>query len=310
MNAVTPVQGSSGFVDVAQPAVVALAEPEPQPPSPPGDASGAMATNTGGEGFGALATHQVADDPVSQILLKARALPEFAGATDAELRQVAHDIRAAARFGSAGEIVAWYRANPLLGATSYRAPNTVGAGSPRAESSLAGGVAAGPGVVRFGLTGPALRRDLAIWRAFEGVRRGALEPARALHDSLRACATFGAELAQRVYCYSRIAPSDLRALREMRPILRDPMEAETREFAYVQRMVLGGESFRSVLIGRVATLDDRATLPVRAMEVLAAVSRPSRADREWDDALRSLAVRNDDVRVTADLERRNRATGG
>ena len=302
MSTTTLVPGAAGLPDVARPTAGVLLGPWPSAPA--GEAPSAFPATPDHDARQAENARAVAVGLPAQWVLQARAMPEFADASDADLMRVARDIRAASRFGSPQEITAWYRANPQAGSAPRQGTGADPTTAPRMGGQRSGSAGAVREVVRFGLDGPSLRRDVVIWKAFDGLRRGVLEPARAVQDSLRACAVFAAEVAQRVYCYSRIAPSDLRAIRELRPILRDPGEAETREFEYVKRIVLGSESLRSILTGRTATLNDRATVPVRALDAMEASSRPRRpSDREWDTVVASLTAARQwyDSAMRADL---------
>lgn len=313
MSALTSVPGAAGLADVAHPAAGVLLGPPARPFVPAGEAPSALPATPDHDAREAESACAVAVGMPAQWLLQARAMPEFANASDADLMGVARDIRAASRFDSPQEITAWYRANPQTGSAPRQGTGADLTTAPGVGGQRSGGAGAVREAVRFGLNGPSLRRDVVIWRAFDGLRRGVLEPARAIQDSLRACAVFAAEVAQRVYCYSRIAPSDLRAIRELRPILRDPREAETREFAYVRRIVLGSESLRSILTGRAATLNERATVPVRALDAIEASSRPRRpSDRERDTVLDNLAAARqwDDSAPRVDLRPANSAGKG
>lgn len=236
------------------------------------------------------------DRPTARVVLCARGMPEFRDATDADLLQNAQVIQAAARFESRKSIAAWHRAHPLWG-EALRTPRVDHgeAGSAAPNEALPGsgnkGAEGGRGVqtVRFSLTDAAILRDKSIFDAVKACRSGVLAPAVALRDSLLACAAFGAEVAQRAACYALIDSGELQSLRQMKPLLRGAGESGTREFDYVRRVVMGGESTASICVGRSAALYERSALPLRALDVAAAACRP-RKEQELERQQRTRHV--------------------
>jgi len=218
-------------------------------------------------------------------------------------------IQRASGFQSPKSIAAWYRTHPRQGEAQRPVKSANGAagapGSNAAASAVDGPASGGGGssveTVRFPATDLAVRRDKAILKAAQACRSGLLAPAVALRDSLQACAAFTAELGQRVVCYSLIDRADLQTLRDLKPWLHSKGERGTREFDYVQRVVMGGESCATIIVGRSTVLYERSALPLRALEFVEAAGRPfreSNADREdRQQRLRSEATRLVEARI-------------
>lgn len=219
----------------------------------------------------------------ARVVLCAKGMPEFRDASDADLLKTAQVIQTAAGFQSPKSIAAWYRAHPQWGQAPRKPPTANGAvGAPGSVSAASAVADTGPGAdpdvktVRFGVSDAAIRRDTAILNAVTACRSGLLAPAVALRDSLRACVAFAAEVGQRAVCYSLIDPTDLHTLRQMQPWLRAKGETGTREFDYVQRVVMGGESCASVIASRSTALYERNALPLRALEIAESTRGPVR----------------------------------
>lgn len=300
MSFVTPAGPAAARPETTSLPLAALAEPPSRACAVSGGDSVLTWAAACESGRGVVTPAPAPDSWASEIVRLAATMPEFAGATEDQLRQVARVISAARSYARTADIAAHHRANPPYGSAIT---NGSTAGAALGDS----GQQTAPGDdqrVWFRLTGPAIRRDIAIWNALERVRQDSLALPQALMEGLRACATFGADVSLRVYCYSQISPADLQVLREMKPILEDPELAALREFECVKRVVLGGEQPWSIVTQRIGAISQTASIRRLATE-LAAGGRSRRAALE-DEAERTASVqqvqqRQLDQRAAADV---------
>jgi hypothetical protein len=187
---------------------------------------------------------------LATIVCCARSMPAFSAASAVDLTSAASAILdTARRFGNAGEIRAWYGANPLYG--------TVLPSSTRSTQVAADAAATDPEPalwpVSFDLTDAAVQRDVRIHSAMSGWKECTPVPLPGVFTSLNAVAEFAVESTARAYCYSRISADDLRSVREFESVLEGVPEA-----VVVKRAVLED---RPALAAVLLTYDERIARP-------------------------------------------------